>query len=40
MLILVTGPPLPNRNYTDEEASKPRRRRRRNVKSQLETSGG
>ncbi|XP_027057443.1 protein FAM13A-like isoform X1 [Pocillopora damicornis] len=34
----VTGPPLPSRNYTDEEASKPRRRRRRNVKSQLETS--
>lgn len=32
------GPPLPSRNYSDEEAGKPRRRRRKNVKSVIEIS--
>lgn len=34
-----TGPPLPSRNYGEEETGKQRRRRRRNAKSQKESSG-
>lgn len=33
------GPPLPSRNYGEEETSKQRRRRRRNNKNQKQESG-
>ena len=33
------GPPLPSRNYGEEETGKQRRRRRRNNKSQKQESG-